>query len=111
MRRAGVLAAAALPLAACAPARAAIRTHPYTFGQAPVFLRDGSVLFGKDFRDGNGTQVYRTALDGSGRRCLTCDMPAPNNVPAPRPQGDWVLSTRGTATQGGFAPLRPASPA
>src|SRR5205085_455999 len=62
-----------------------------TFGQAPVFTPDGRVVVGKDFRDGAGMQVYSSALDGSGRRCLTCELPAPNNVPAVRPQGDWIL--------------------
>jgi Tol biopolymer transport system component len=68
-----------------------VRDHSYAFGQAPVFMPDGRVVVGKDFRDGKGMQVYISAQDGSGRRCLTCDMPAPNNVPAVRPQGDWIL--------------------
>ena len=72
-------------------ARYTLRTHSYAFGQAPVFMPDGRVVFGKDFRDGKGMQVYITRKDGSRRRCLTCDMPAPNNVPAVRPQGDWIL--------------------
>src|SRR4051794_3686510 len=99
MRLRTVLLALAAVLGAAAPAHAAgfgdapftVRDHPYTFGQAPVFLSNGDVVVGKNFKDGNGMQVYRSKLDGSGRRCLTCDMPAPNNVPAPRPQGDWVL--------------------
>src|SRR4051794_8744931 len=94
-----LLAVAAL-LVAGAPALAqspyssapyTVRDHPYTFGQAPVFTPDGHVVVGKDFRDGNGMQVYRSGLDGSARTCLTCEMKAPNNVPAVRPQGAWIL--------------------
>src|SRR3954466_1227329 len=98
MRLRTLLLAIVAALVVAAPARAqsistpyTVRDHPYTFGQAPVFLPDGDVVVGKNFKDGSGMQVYRSRLDGSGRRCLTCDMPAPNNVPAPRPQGDWVL--------------------
>src|SRR4051795_2068862 len=95
------IVAALACLLACAPLAHAespyssapftLSDHPYTFGQAPVFMPDGRVVVGKDFKDGHGMQVYSSALDGSGRRCLTCDMPAPNNVPAVRPQGDWLL--------------------
>jgi hypothetical protein len=56
-----------------------------------VFMPDGRVVFGKDFRTGDGTQVYIANQDGRGLRCLTCGQPAPNNVPAVRPQGDWIL--------------------
>src|SRR3954471_1576234 len=95
------IVAALACLLACAPLAHAespyssapftLSDHPYTFGQAPVFMPDGRVIVGKDFKTGDGMQVYSSALDGSGRRCLTCAMPAPNNVPAARPQGDWVL--------------------
>src|SRR5205085_3345348 len=60
--------------------------------QAPVFMPDGRhVLFGKDFKKGDKAQIYSVRLNGSGLRCLTCGQPGPNNVPAVRPQGDWVL--------------------
>jgi Tol biopolymer transport system component len=94
------LACCASPVTAAAPpdyatAPFAVTTHPYAFGQAPTFMPDGrNVLFGKDFRQGDGMQVYTTAFDGSDLRCLTCGGPGPNdvnNVPVPRPQGDWVL--------------------
>src|SRR4051794_23514701 len=68
-----------------------VTTNSYAYGQAPVFLPDSHVLFGKDFKQGDGAQVYVTNEDGSGLKCLTCEMPPPNNVPAVRPQGDWVL--------------------
>jgi Tol biopolymer transport system component len=97
----GLIAAGfgALALASAAPAGASpysqapytLANHTYTFGQAPAFMPDGRVVVGKDFKDGAGTQVYVSNFDGSHRTCLTCDMEAPNNVPAVRPQGDWIL--------------------
>jgi Tol biopolymer transport system component len=68
----------------------------YAFGQAPVFMPDGRVVFAKDFGDGSGQQVYISSatLDGSDLHCLTCTPQAPaapNGVPAVRPQGDWIL--------------------
>src|SRR3954462_5332341 len=68
-----------------------LTTHPYAFGQAPVFMPDGRVVFGKDFKNGDKAQVYIARQDGSGLRCLSCTMSGPNNVPAVRPQGDWIL--------------------
>jgi len=71
-----------------------ITTHSYAFGQAPVFMPDGRVVFGKDFRTGAGNQVYMANFDGSGLRCLTCSTTQSDNVngvPAVRPQGDWIL--------------------
>ena len=68
-----------------------VSTNPYTFGQAPSFAPDGQVVFHQDFGKGDGEQLYRANLDGSGLGCLTCGQPAPNMVPAPRPQGDWIL--------------------
>lgn len=65
------------------------RAHPFTFGQAPTFMPDGRVVYGRD--EGQKIQTYIANLDGSGKRCLTCTMPGPNGVPAPRPQGDWIL--------------------
>jgi Tol biopolymer transport system component len=102
MRRSGLLAllcllAVAAPAAArnrYANARASIRTHNFTFGQAPVFLPDGRVVVGKDYSggtNGSGTQIYVQQADGSGRKCLTCDLPGPNNVPSVQPGGKWIL--------------------
>jgi Tol biopolymer transport system component len=68
-----------------------VTTSPATFGQAPVFMPDGRVVFGENFGKGAGTQVYVAGPDGSQLTCLTCELPAPNNVPAVRPQGDWIL--------------------
>ena len=103
LRRRGGLVVAVLALvlapAAFASARSAYTSAPYTlstnsyaFGQAPVFMPDGRhVLFGKDFKKGDKAQIYSVRLNGSGLRCLSCGQPGPNNVPAVRPQGDWIL--------------------
>jgi Tol biopolymer transport system component len=73
-----------------APVR--VTTHRYTFGQAPVFMPDGRVVFGKDFGKGQKAQIYIARQDGSRLRCLTCKhLAGPNNVPVVRPQGDWIL--------------------
>jgi Tol biopolymer transport system component len=77
------------------PAQAA--THfvetpaPAAFGQAPVFMPDGRVVWSQNLGTGQGEQIYLALLDGSKRRCLTCGEPGPNGVPAVRPQGDWIL--------------------
>jgi len=68
-----------------------VRTNPYAFGQAPVFMPDGRVVFGKDFKTGKKAQVYIARANGRGLRCITCKLGGPNNVPAVRPQGDWIL--------------------
>src|SRR5437762_11070795 len=89
-----VLALAPVASAAGSPYSAApyqVTTNSYAFGQAPVFMPDGRVVFGKDFKKGDGAQVYIASQDGSGLQCLTCDQKPPNNVPAVRPQGDWIL--------------------
>ncbi|HEY2161248.1 MAG TPA: hypothetical protein VGH24_08080, partial [Solirubrobacteraceae bacterium] len=102
----------------------ALKTNPVAFGQAPVFMPDGRVLFGQDFKQGDKNQVYIENFDGTGQRCLTCaDVPDPgsgnaassdpnnvNGVPAVRPQGDWIIfhswrghySTIGSAGYGGM---------
>ncbi|HEX3796773.1 MAG TPA: hypothetical protein VHV57_19930 [Acidimicrobiales bacterium] len=74
-----------------ATAAVSVTTAPYAFGQAPVFMPGGQVAFGKDFGHGAGAQVYVANQDGTGLTCLTCELKAPNNVPAVRPQGDWIL--------------------
>jgi len=68
-----------------------LRTTHYAFGQAPVFMPDGRVVFGKDFKKGDKAQVYIARQNGSHLRCITCKLSGPNNVPAVRPQGDWIL--------------------
>jgi hypothetical protein len=63
----------------------------YDFGQAPSWMTDGNVLSGQ--LDAAGvTQVYRSALDGRGQRCLTCaTVTGPNGLAQERSQGDWIL--------------------
>ncbi|HVS66977.1 MAG TPA: hypothetical protein VHE56_00385 [Mycobacteriales bacterium] len=75
-----------------AKAKFDVRTNSYAFGQAPVFAPDGTVWFGKDFGTGDKIDVYRANRDGSGLKCMTCELSSrSNNVPALRPQGDWIL--------------------
>jgi Tol biopolymer transport system component len=88
---AGAAGAAVTPVDPYATANFTVTTDTATFGQAPVFMPDGQVVYGKDFGKGAGTQVYISNQDGSGLKCLTCELPSPNNVPAVRPQGDWIL--------------------
>jgi Tol biopolymer transport system component len=73
-------------------------TNRYAYGQAPVFMPAGNqMVFGKDFRSGEGNQVYIADYPSGGHlRCLTCTGPDSTNqnvngVPAVRPQGDWIL--------------------
>ena len=68
-----------------------ISTNSYAFGQAPVFMPDGRVVFSKDFGKGDKAQTYIANEDGSGLKCLTCELKGPNQVPSVRPQGDWIL--------------------
>ena len=64
---AGVGAAAAMALAAPAAGVARVaywradfeaHTHKVTYGQAPVFMPDGRVVFGQDYKQGEHNQVY-----------------------------------------------------
>jgi hypothetical protein len=73
-------------------------TNRYAYGQAPVFMPNGrQIVFGKDFRKGQGNQVYIADWpNGAHLRCLTCTGPDTslnnvNGVPAVRPQGGWIL--------------------
>ena len=99
--------AAFVGLALAAPGAAAVdysrdpfsvSTHPVLFGQSPTFMPDGRVVHAKNFGTQEEHQIYISNLDGSDERCITCGgqpgpgMPMPpNGVPAPRPQGDWIL--------------------
>ena len=76
----------------------AVHTHGVTFGQAPVFMPDGRVVFGQDYKKGDHNQVYIQNWNGTGLTCLTCtgdpvssDPNNVNGVAAVRPQGDWIL--------------------
>jgi hypothetical protein len=94
----GLLLAVAAPAAQAkgytsyVDAPAQLSLSKFTFGQAPVFMPDGRVLASDDF--GNSpynNQTYVANQDGSGMKCLTCELGSENLVPAVRPQGDWVL--------------------
>jgi hypothetical protein len=89
------LAAAAGPAAAAngpyfdAPFK--VRDNPHSFGQAPSWARNGDVLSNEDDRRGI-QQVWRSRLDGTRKRCLTCGRtPGSNGFPRERPQGDWIM--------------------
>lgn len=91
-----LLAALIVPASAAADAGSYARapwktsTHPYTFGQAPELSPNArNVVFNDD--QGEGMQLYRSRVNGSRRRCLTCGMAPPNMVPVWRPQGDRIL--------------------
>jgi Tol biopolymer transport system component len=87
-----LLIALGLALTFAAPAGAAtfkVATNAFTFGQAPDWMPDGRVVWHDDVT--GEQQTYISALDGSGKRCLTCAQKGPNMVAQARPQGDWVL--------------------
>jgi Tol biopolymer transport system component len=68
-----------------------VRENSHTFGQTPSWTRYGRVLSQKVDRSGI-RQVYRSRLDGSKMRCVTCGKQrGPNGFPEERPQGDWIL--------------------
>jgi hypothetical protein len=68
-----------------------VHRNAYTFGQSPTWTRDGGVLSNE--HDAAGfEQVYRSRLDGSQRRCLSCGrLPGPSGFAEQRPQSDWTL--------------------
>ncbi len=99
-----VLAAAVLGLITTGQAKNYSTAHfresvnRYAYGQAPVFMPDGKrVVFGKDFKKGQGNQVYIADWPtGHHLQCLTCHGPDTsvnnvNGVPAVRPHGGWIL--------------------
>jgi hypothetical protein len=68
-----------------------VQENRYAFGQAASWVQGDQVLSGQPDRDGI-SQIYRSHLDGSDQRCLTCTTVAgPNAFPQPRPQGDVIL--------------------
>jgi len=79
------------PRAEASAARFVVSTARHTFGQPPAFMPDGRIVVAEDDKQGDGQQIYVSKLNGSRRRCLTCGQSAPNGVPQPRPQGDWIL--------------------
>jgi hypothetical protein len=98
VRSALALALAGLALsaaqAAASPyfgARFRVTRHPYSFLHGPSWAANGDVLSFELDRAGL-LQIYRSRLNGSRQRCLTCrTVQGPNGLPQDRPQGDWIL--------------------
>ena len=98
----GLLAATLTMLAAAAPSGAGtasvdsdgvftVMTNSYAFGQAPIWMPGGHIVFFQNFRQGAGTQIYTANMDGSHRVCLTCGQKSPNATPQLRPGGGWMV--------------------
>ena len=72
-----------------------MRPNPFLFGQAPDWLDARTVVYhdptGRDEGGDGQVQIWRARLDGRARRCLTCGLDGPNQVPAVRPGGRWIL--------------------
>jgi hypothetical protein len=68
-----------------------IQPNTYAFGQAASWSLHGQVLSGQ--LDSAGlSQIYRSNLDGSDQKCLTCrTVQGPNAFPQERPEGGWIL--------------------
>ncbi len=99
MRAAYALALAGLALSAtqasaASPyfsARFKVTRHPYSFLHGPSWAANGDVLSFELDRAGL-LQIYRSRLNGSRQRCLTCrTVQGPNGLPQDRPPGDWIL--------------------
>lgn len=99
----GVIAVVVASAAAASPAAAApqgggrfvIERNPYLVGQAPDWLDARNVVFHDPFLrdDGSDDQIHihRSTLGGKKRRCLTCGLDGPNQVPVVQPGGKWIL--------------------
>ena len=75
--------------------RFVVETNPFLLGQAMDWLDQRHVVWHdpqtRD-EDGDGeTHVYRSALDGTEKVCLTCGLRGPNQVPVVQPHGRWIL--------------------
>jgi hypothetical protein len=61
-----------------------VDVNPLTIGQAPDWLDRRHVVWqdpsGQDVDDDGEIQIYRSALDGTERVCLTCGLDGPNQV-------------------------------
>ena len=75
--------------------RFVVDVNPFTIGQAPDWLDRTHVVWqdpaGRDEDDDGEIQIYRSALDGTEKVCLTCGMDGPNQVPVVQPHGQWIL--------------------
>ena len=95
----GMLALGALAIAGLAQAlaqgsgageRFVVRSNPYTLGQAPDWLDSRHVVYQEETPDGD-RQVFRSTLAGTEKKCLTCGLTGPNQVPVVQPHGNWIL--------------------
>ncbi len=95
----GMLALGALAIAGLAQAlaqgsgageRFVVRSNPYTLGQAPDWLDSRHVVYQEETPDGD-RQVFRSTLRGTEKKCLTCGLTGPNQVPVVQPHGNWIL--------------------
>src|SRR5262245_1804472 len=72
-----------------------VEVNSFTIGQAPDWLDRTHVVWqdpaGQDVDDDGEIQIYRSALDGTDRACLTCGLEGPNQVPVVQPHGQWIL--------------------
>jgi hypothetical protein len=72
-----------------------VDVNPFTIGQAPDWRDRTHVVWqdpaGRDEDDDGEIQIYRSALDGTEKVCLTCGMDGPNQVPVVQPHGQWIL--------------------
>ncbi len=83
------------PAAAAGPDRLEVRAAPFVLGQAADWLDARHVVFhepiGRDLGGDGQVQIYRATLGGRRRRCLTCGLDGPNQVPVVQPHGRWIL--------------------
>lgn len=90
-------------LVACAAVRAeeregtrfVVERNGFVVGQAADWLDRTHVVWHRDVpadEGGDGTvQIFRSTLEGSDLRCLTCGLEGPNQVPVVQPGGPWIL--------------------
>jgi hypothetical protein len=75
--------------------RFAVETNSYLLGQAPDWLDETHVVWQDPMtRDEGGdgeVQIYRSTLSGADKKCLTCSLKGPNQVPVVQPHGRWIL--------------------
>ena len=68
-----------------------VETNSFLIGQAPDWLDDTHVVWHDPMvrdEDADGqVQIYRSALDGTDKVCLTCGLAGPNQVPVVQPHG------------------------
>jgi len=91
----GALLAPRIARAQPAGARFVVDTNPFLLGQASDWLDERHVVWHDPIirdEDGDGqTHIYRSALDGTEKVCLTCGLDGPNQVPVVQPHGRWIL--------------------